>query len=172
MSKILRIDMSRLRVTEELVPDSYRLLGGRALTSRIISEEVDARAHPLSEDAKLVFAPGLLGGTAITTSGRTSFGAESPLMKGRKGSNVGGRRVDCGERSGGTADASCRAGRSRRADGREGAEGDRRRRRQREERRCGGQGRVPASDATFLQGRARRSADAQPEPLRNRGRDQ
>ncbi len=88
--KILRIDMSRLRVSEEPVPDGWRMLGGRALTSRIVSEEVAARTHPLSPDAKLVFAPGLLGGTAITTSGRTSFGGKSPLMNGLKESNVGG----------------------------------------------------------------------------------
>jgi aldehyde:ferredoxin oxidoreductase len=90
MSKVLRVDMARLRVTEEPMPDAYRLLGGRALTSHIVSQEVDATVDPLSADAKLVFAPGLLGGTAITTSGRTSFGARSPLMGGLKESNVGG----------------------------------------------------------------------------------
>jgi aldehyde:ferredoxin oxidoreductase len=82
--------MSHLRVTEEVTPDEWRLLGGRALSSRIIAQEVDPRTHPLSADAKLVFAPGLLGGTAITTSGRTSFGGKSPLMGGLKESNVGG----------------------------------------------------------------------------------
>jgi aldehyde:ferredoxin oxidoreductase len=90
MSKILRVDMAQLRVTEEPAPDAYRLLGGRALTSHIIAEEVDASVDPLAPEAKLVFAPGLLGGTAITTSGRTSFGAKSPLMRGLKESNVGG----------------------------------------------------------------------------------
>ena len=90
MSKILRVDMSRLRVTEEPAPEAYRLLGGRALTSRIIADEVDAGIDPLSPEAKLVFAPGLLSGTAVTTSGRTSFGAKSPLMGGLKESNVGG----------------------------------------------------------------------------------
>lgn len=82
--------MARLRVTEEPVPDHYAMLGGRALTSRIIADEVDAAVDPLSAEAKLVFAPGLLGGTAITTSGRTSFGGKSPLMGGLKESNVGG----------------------------------------------------------------------------------
>jgi len=90
MSRILRVDMSRLRVSEETVPDAYELLGGRALTSRIVAEEVEPRAHPLSPEAKLAFAPGLLGGTAITTSGRTSFGGKSPLMGGLKEANVGG----------------------------------------------------------------------------------
>ena len=90
MPRFLRVEMSRLRVTEEPVPETYRLLGGRALTSRIIAEEVDAGIDPLSAEAKLVFAPGLLGGTAVTTSGRTSFGAKSPLMDGLKEANVGG----------------------------------------------------------------------------------
>jgi aldehyde:ferredoxin oxidoreductase len=90
MSKILRVDMAHLRVAEEPAPDAWRLLGGRALTSHIVAQEVDATIDPLSPEAKLVFAPGLLGGTAITTSGRTSFGAKSPLMSGLKESNVGG----------------------------------------------------------------------------------
>jgi aldehyde:ferredoxin oxidoreductase len=82
--------MTRLRVNEEPAPERWRLLGGRALTSHIVAGEVDAGAPPLSQEAKLVFAPGLLGGTAVTTSGRTSFGAKSPLMAGLKESNVGG----------------------------------------------------------------------------------
>lgn len=90
MPRIIRIDMHRLDVREEPVPAEWALLGGRALSSRIISTEVDANTAPLSPDAKLVIAPGLLGGTAITTSGRTSFGAKSPLTGGLKESNVGG----------------------------------------------------------------------------------
>lgn len=90
MSRVLRIDMGRLRVSEEAAPEGWRLLGGRALTSHIIATEVDAGIDPLAAEAKLVFAPGLLGGTAITTSGRTSFGAKSPLMSGLKESNAGG----------------------------------------------------------------------------------
>lgn len=90
MPKVLRIDMARLRADEAPVPEAWRLLGGRALTSRIIAEDADARVDPLSGEAKLVFAPGLLGGTAVTTSGRTSFGGKSPLTGGLKESNVGG----------------------------------------------------------------------------------
>jgi len=90
MPVVLRVDMSRLRVSEEPMPDAWRLLGGRALTSHVVASEVDARVHPLAPEAKLVLAPGLLGGTAVTTSGRTSFGGKSPLMDGLKESNVGG----------------------------------------------------------------------------------
>jgi aldehyde:ferredoxin oxidoreductase len=90
MSVILRVDMARRHASHEPVPGEWRMLGGRALTSRIIAEEVAATIDPFSSEAKLVFAPGLLGGTAVTTSGRTSFGAKSPLTGGLKESNVGG----------------------------------------------------------------------------------
>jgi aldehyde:ferredoxin oxidoreductase len=90
MSKILRVDMSSLRVEAEEAPEEYRLLGGRVLSSHIVAREVPAIYHPLSAHNRLVFAPGLLGGTAATTSGRTSVGGKSPLTGGIKESNVGG----------------------------------------------------------------------------------
>ena len=57
----------------------------------MLLEETDARIHPLSEAAKLFIAPGLLAGTAVTTSGRSSFGFKSPLTGGTKEANVGGQ---------------------------------------------------------------------------------
>jgi len=90
MSKILRVDMSSLRVEAEEAPEGYRLLGGHALSSHIVAREVSPPCHPLSAHNRLVFAPGLLGGTAATTSGRTSVGGKSPLTGGIKESNVGG----------------------------------------------------------------------------------
>jgi aldehyde:ferredoxin oxidoreductase len=90
MSKILRVDMSSLRVEIEEAHEEYRLLGGRALSSHVVAREVPATCHPLSAQNRLVFAPGLLGGTAATTSGRTSVGGKSPLTGGIKESNVGG----------------------------------------------------------------------------------
>jgi aldehyde:ferredoxin oxidoreductase len=90
MSTILRVNLSDLTCSREDTPAEYALLGGRALTSRIVLREVDPTCDPLGPQAKLVFAPGLLGGTAATTSGRTSFGGKSPLMGGCKEANVGG----------------------------------------------------------------------------------
>jgi aldehyde:ferredoxin oxidoreductase len=90
MHRVLRVDTTRQHATVEPAPDDWRLLGGRALTSHIVAAEVDAAIDPLSSGAKLVIAPGLLGGTAVTTSGRTSFGGKSPLMNGLKEANVGG----------------------------------------------------------------------------------
>ena len=69
----------------------YTGLGGRALTSSIISKEVPPLCHPLSEDNKLVIAPGLLSGTGVAQSGRISVGCKSPLTGGIKESNSGGQ---------------------------------------------------------------------------------
>ena len=90
MSRILRVDMGRLRVKAEETGEGYRLLGGHALTSHIVRQEVPPLCDPLNADNRLVFAPGLLGGTAVTTAGRTSVGAKSPLTGGVKEANVGG----------------------------------------------------------------------------------
>lgn len=90
MPKILRVNLSDLTASREEAPSGYAPLGGRALTSRIVLREVEAKCDPLGPASKLVFAPGLLGATAATTSGRTSFGGKSPLMGGCKEANVGG----------------------------------------------------------------------------------
>ena len=87
---IIRVNLTDLTVSQEESPEEYALLGGRALTSHIILREVDPQCDPLGDGNKLAFAPGLLGGTAATTSGRTSFGGKSPLMGGCKEANVGG----------------------------------------------------------------------------------
>jgi aldehyde:ferredoxin oxidoreductase len=90
MAKILRINMSTLTSTEEEIPDSYRGLGGRGLTSCIVDKEVPPTCDPLGIENKLVFAPGILGGTTAPCSGRLSVGAKSPMTKGIKEANTGG----------------------------------------------------------------------------------
>ena len=90
MPSIIRVNLNDLSVSREEAPGDYALLGGRALTSRIVLNDVDPACDALGAASKLVFAPGLLGGTAATTSGRTSFGGKSPLMGGCKEANVGG----------------------------------------------------------------------------------
>jgi aldehyde:ferredoxin oxidoreductase len=89
MSKILRVNMNERTATYEDVPDGYKLLGGRGLTSTMIHDEVDATCHPLGPNNKLVFAPGIVTGTAAPSSGRISVGAKSPLTGGIKESNAG-----------------------------------------------------------------------------------
>jgi aldehyde:ferredoxin oxidoreductase len=82
--------MNTLSVNIEDVPQRWAGLGGRALTSTIVAEEVIPTCHPLGENNKLVFAPGLLSGTAAANSGRMSCGAKSPLTGTIKESNSGG----------------------------------------------------------------------------------
>ncbi len=88
--KIFRVDMSGMKVGIETVPEAWQGLGGRALTSAIIAEEVKPTCHPLGKYNKLVFAPGLLSGTRAANSGRLSAGAKSPLTGTIKESNAGG----------------------------------------------------------------------------------
>jgi aldehyde:ferredoxin oxidoreductase len=93
MDKILRIDMGAEggpKATEEPVGD-YAGLGGRALTSAVVSKEVDPLCHPLGANNKLVIAPGLLSGTTAAASGRISMGCKSPLTGTIKESNSGGQ---------------------------------------------------------------------------------
>ncbi len=87
--KILRVDMGKGNLTYEDVPEKYRRLGGRALTSKMISDEVPPNAHPLGPNNKLIFAPGIVTGTGSPNSGRISAGAKSPLTGGIKESNAG-----------------------------------------------------------------------------------
>lgn len=89
---ILRINMSAETPDVKVEPlGDYEGLGGRALTSAIVSREVDPLCHPLGADNKLVIAPGLLGGTAAAMSGRISVGCKSPLTGGIKEANSGGQ---------------------------------------------------------------------------------
>ena len=88
--KIYRVNMKDLSYKIEDVPEEWKGLGGRGLTSTIVATEVDPECHPLGPNNKLVFAPGLLSGTIAANSGRNSCGAKSPLTGGIKESNVGG----------------------------------------------------------------------------------
>lgn len=80
--------------------EEYGLLGGRALTSRIVFDEVDPGCETLGKKNKLVIAPGLLAGTIASSSSRVSVGAKSPLTNGIKEANSGGvagaKLVKCG----------------------------------------------------------------------------
>jgi len=89
--RLMRVNMATLSISEEPLPEKWAGLGGRAMTSAIVAEEVPPLCTPLGPDNKLVFAPGLLGGSAAPISGRLSVGAKSPLTGGIKESNAGGQ---------------------------------------------------------------------------------
>jgi len=90
MGKFLRVEMTKKEVKFEDVPEKYGILGGRALTSQIVADEVPPTCDPLGKFNKIVFAPGLLSGTNAPSSGRFSVGSKSPLTGGIKESNAGG----------------------------------------------------------------------------------
>ena len=88
--KIFRVNMTDLSTSIEDVPADWAGHGGRGLTSNIVAAEVPPTCHPLGPNNKLIFAPGLLSGTAASNSGRISAGAKSPLTGTIKESNSGG----------------------------------------------------------------------------------
>jgi aldehyde:ferredoxin oxidoreductase len=93
--KIYRVNMTTLTATVEDVPEKWSVLGGRGLTSNIVAHEVNPTCNPLGAQNKLVFAPGMLGGTTCPNSGRLSAGAKSPLTGTIKESNAGGTAAQC-----------------------------------------------------------------------------
>ena len=90
MAKFVRVDMATQQVKVEDVPEQYLVLGGRALTSQLVADEVLPTCDPLGPFNKLVIAPGLLSGTSAPSSGRLSVGAKSPLTGTIKEANAGG----------------------------------------------------------------------------------
>ncbi len=93
MDKILRIDVAadggpRASVT---TLGEYAGMGGRGMTSMVVFKEVPPDCHPLGPENKLVIAPGLMSGSAASTSGRLSVGCKSPLTGGIKEANSGGQ---------------------------------------------------------------------------------
>jgi aldehyde:ferredoxin oxidoreductase len=93
MDKILRIDVGAEggpKATETSLGE-YEGMGGRGLTSMVVWKEVPPDCHPLGPENKLVIAPGMLTGSAASTSGRISVGCKSPLTGGIKEANAGGQ---------------------------------------------------------------------------------
>ncbi len=88
--KFIRINLTDKSIDTQDVPPEYAGLGGRALTSCLINNEVPATCDPLGPENKLVFAPGYFSGTPLINTSRLSIGAKSPLTGGIKESNVGG----------------------------------------------------------------------------------
>ena len=87
--KLLRLNMTDRSYRLEDAPDAYKNMGGRGMTSSLIASEVPPLSHPLGPNNKIVFAPGIVTGTAAPASSRVSVGAKSPLTGGIKESNAG-----------------------------------------------------------------------------------
>jgi aldehyde:ferredoxin oxidoreductase len=86
---ILRLNMTDRSYKLEELPEKYKHLAGRGLTSTIVHDEVPPTCHPLGPNNKLVFSPGVTTGTSAPTSARISAGAKSPLTGTIKESNAG-----------------------------------------------------------------------------------
>ena len=92
--QLLRVDMDKLQVEYQPVPEVYEKLGGRGLIAKLLLEEIPPECDALGSHNKLIFAPGLLAGAGVTTAGRLSIGAKSPLTGGVKEANAGGSAGD------------------------------------------------------------------------------
>ena len=90
MDKVVRVNMTERTITSEKVADKYKKLGGRALTAQMLLDEIDPICEPLGRHNKLIFAPGLFGGSYLSSSSRISIGGKSPLTGGIKEANAGG----------------------------------------------------------------------------------
>ena len=88
--RIIRVDMTDLSVSIDPFPEEWHMLGGRALSAKILLAECNPACDPLGPENVLVMAPGALAGTAAPTSGRISIGGKSPLTNGIKEANAGG----------------------------------------------------------------------------------
>ena len=89
MKKLLRIDLTNNRFGYKGSPFVYANLGGRGLTSKIISQEVPARTDALGKENKLVFAGGILAGSMVLNSGAFCGGEESSYQCNKRGERRG-----------------------------------------------------------------------------------
>ena len=88
--KILRVNLQNNTVESQSASEEWKALGGRALISKILLDEVDPTCNSLGPNNKLIVAPGLLGGTTVSCVNRISIGGKSPLTGTIKESNAGG----------------------------------------------------------------------------------
>jgi len=90
--KILIINLTNGETKTRNLEDP--LVGGRLLSSLLVSEFVDPKCDPLGPDNVLVFASGPLSNMRTSTGSRLSVGCKSPLTKGIKEANAGGMAGD------------------------------------------------------------------------------
>ncbi|MBI4321349.1 MAG: aldehyde ferredoxin oxidoreductase [Chloroflexi bacterium] len=86
--------MAALSTTRQDISDEYAGWGGRGLIAKVLLKEVPATCSPLSPANRIVLACGLFAGLRISSAGRLSVGAKSPLSGTIKESNAGGTAGD------------------------------------------------------------------------------
>ena len=92
--QILRINCKNQTYTYGPLPEKFTVIGGRGIIAHILSDEVPARCNPLGPDNKLIVCNGPLAGAGVSSAGRLSIGAKSPLTGGIKESNTGGTAAE------------------------------------------------------------------------------
>ena len=90
MEWIIRVNTRTGKITKVKASQEEMHWGGRLLISKVLLREVPPTCDPLGGFNKLIIAPGLLGDTSVTTTGKFSVGGKSPLTHGVKESDVGG----------------------------------------------------------------------------------
>jgi len=90
MKWIVRVNTRNGKITKTEISQEEMRWGGRLLISKILLREVPPTCDPLGRFNKFIVAPGLLGDTLVTTTGKFSVGGKSPLTHGVKESDVGG----------------------------------------------------------------------------------
>jgi aldehyde:ferredoxin oxidoreductase len=89
MAKIVRVNMETKEITQQDA-GKYNGYGSRGFIARFMNDEIDPACEPLGINNKLIICTGLLGGTAVSSSGRLSVGGKSPLTNGIKEASSGG----------------------------------------------------------------------------------
>jgi aldehyde:ferredoxin oxidoreductase len=91
-NKLLRINLTKEKIEVENIPESvvYDYMGGTGYITYYLYKELEPNIDPLSEDNKIIIAPGPLQGTKIPISGRYAMGTKGPLTGLYLDSNAGG----------------------------------------------------------------------------------
>jgi len=92
MSKILRIDLSKNKISEEKPEKGWAIkyIGGRGWGARKVWDEVGVNVDPLGPENLLFFASGPLTGLLVPSAGKLSIVSISPATGIYADSNVGG----------------------------------------------------------------------------------
>src|SRR4030042_778397 len=90
MKWMIRVNTRTGEITKQEASAEEMQWGGRLLIAKVLRGEVPPTADPLGRYNKFIIAPGLLGDTLVTTTGKFSVGGKSPLTHGVKESDVGG----------------------------------------------------------------------------------
>lgn len=90
--QILRVDLSSGKISVEKPETNFyrRYFGGWGFIAYYLLKELKPGVDPLGSDNKLIFATGVITGSPVPGSGRSSVGAKSPLTGGFGAAETGG----------------------------------------------------------------------------------